>query len=167
MVAGCHDDVPPPVTPVAYEAPPPPAPPPAPAAAPPQVAATAVNVSKDILDLCHIQDSRTGKDPLFAFDSSALTSADQRLLGEVAQCLTGGALAGRAIKLTGRADPRGTEAYNMNLGEKRATRVAKFLERRGLPSTNITEVSRGALDATGNDENSWMNDRRVDVELAG
>ena len=99
------------------------------------------------------------------FDSAALSADDQRLLGEVATCLGTGALAGRALKLTGRADPRGTEAYSVSLGDRRATRVQRYLEHHGMVAANVGEISRGALDATGNDESGWMLDRRVDVDL--
>jgi len=158
---GCHADAPPPppVAPVAYVAPVVVAPAPAP------VPSTVIHVAPDILTACGIQDVPSGKSPLFAFDSAALSADDQRLLGEVATCLGTGPLAGRTLKLTGRADPRGTQAYNERLGDRRATRVQGYLEHHGMSAANLSETSRGALDATGNDENSWMLDRRVDVDL--
>jgi peptidoglycan-associated lipoprotein len=164
LVTGCHHAVAPPVSPVAYDAyPAVVAAPSAPAAPPP---ATAVRVSADILTACRIDDSPTGEAPLFAFDSAALSRDDQRLLGEVARCLTRGPLAGRALTLVGRADPRGTEAYNARLGDLRATGVESYLERHGVAAAKLRETSRGALDATGHDESGWRMDRRVDVDLA-
>jgi outer membrane protein OmpA-like peptidoglycan-associated protein len=165
MVTGCAADAPPPppVTPVAYVAPPVEV-----AAVPVPVTppATVVHVSQDILVACSIQDVPSGKAPLFAFDSAALSSDDQRLLDEVATCLTTGPLAGRVLMLTGRADPRGTEAYNISLGDRRASQVGSYLERHGMSTAKLNESSRGALDATGNDEAGWITDRRVDVDLA-
>jgi peptidoglycan-associated lipoprotein len=127
---------------------------------------TAVRISRDILEACGIHDSPTGEAPLFAFDSRALSPGDQHLLDEVAQCATRGPLAGRSLKLVGRADPRGTEAYNLHLGDERAATVEHFLERRGMGASRLSETSRGALDATGHDEDGWRNDRRVDVDIA-
>jgi peptidoglycan-associated lipoprotein len=137
---------------------------PAPQPAPPS---TEIRVALDILTTCGIHDAPSGStSPLFAFDSSALSSDDQRLLDDVATCLSTGPLAGRALKLIGRADPRGTEAYNMSLGDRRASRVGSYLALHGMITANLGESSRGALDATGSDESGWAMDRRVDVDLA-
>jgi peptidoglycan-associated lipoprotein len=165
LVIGCQaPPPPPPEAPVAYVAPPaPPAMTAAPAPAPPP---TEIRVALDILTTCGIQDAPSGKSPLFAFDSSALSSGDRRLLDEVAACLSTGALEGRTLKLTGRADPRGTEAYNLSLGDRRASRVGNYLALHGMIAAKLDERSRGALDAIGNDEPGWAMDRRVDVDLA-
>jgi outer membrane protein OmpA-like peptidoglycan-associated protein len=161
LAAGCHADAPPPppVTPVAYVAPPVVVAEPAPA--PP----TVIHVAPDILATCGIKVEPSGKSPLFEFDSSKLSSDDKHLLGDVATCFRTGALTGRSLRLTGRADSRGTEAYNVSLGDRRATHVQRYLEKQGMAIDHITETSRGALDATGSDENGWMLDRRVDVDL--
>src|SRR5262245_44033466 len=42
--------------------------------------------------------------PSFDFDSAALTEVDRQMLGDVAKCLTEGALKGRSVSLVGRAD---------------------------------------------------------------
>lgn len=165
-LAACHA-TPPPAAPaqapamddvVVVTPPPPPAP-----APPPQ--ATIIRVSPDILTACGISDVPSGNNPLFAFDSSTLSPDDQRLLAEVATCFDSGPLTGRAMTLTGRADPRGSEAYNMGLGQRRATSVAGFLTDHGLAASRVTESSRGALDAKGTDAEGWALDRRVDVDL--
>ncbi len=123
----------------------------------------AVNLSADIMGPCKIQVSN--EPPKFDFDSSNLSSAERDILAQVAKCLTTGALAGRAVKLTGRADPRGEQEYNMNLGEHRATSVRKYLVGLGVTDSRMSETSRGALDATGTNEAGWLNDRRVDISL--
>jgi peptidoglycan-associated lipoprotein len=123
----------------------------------------AVNVSDEIMKACSIKVVESV--PKFDFDSSNLSSAERDILGQVAKCLTTGPLAGRNVKLTGRADPRGEQEYNMNLGEHRATSVRKYLVGLGVGDGRMSETSRGALDATGKDEQGWQNDRRVDVSL--
>ncbi len=161
LVAGCASSAPPPVAPVAYVAPPVVVAEVAPAPMP----STVVHIAPELLAACGIQQEPSGKSPVFAFDSSRLSPDDKRLLGEVATCVTTGALPGRSLALIGRADPRGTEAYNQSLGDRRATHVQRFLEHHGMSAGKVTETSRGALDATGSDENGWMLDRRVDVNL--
>jgi outer membrane protein OmpA-like peptidoglycan-associated protein len=40
-----------------------------------------------------------------------------------------------------------------------------YLVALGVPSTQMRETSRGALDATGSDQAAWQADRRVDVDI--
>lgn len=103
--------------------------------------------------------------PRFDFDESNLTAQDTSILAQVAQCLTNGPLAGRHVQLVGRADSRGTTEYNFVLGEHRAGVVSQFLEGKGLPAGHISETSRGELDATGTDDITMRDDRRVDILL--
>lgn len=104
-------------------------------------------------------------EPHFEFDSAQIRDRAADHLQTVARCFTTGPLKGRSLKLVGRADPRGTEMYNMALGQDRAASVARFLEGAGIPAAHIRTMSRGELDATGTDEESWARDRRVDIVL--
>jgi peptidoglycan-associated lipoprotein len=70
------------------------------------------------------------------------------------------------VTLVGRADPRGEGEYNMSLGAYRASAVKSYLGERGVEQQRMRETSRGALDATGQDEEGWREDRRVDITLA-
>jgi peptidoglycan-associated lipoprotein len=87
-------------------------------------------------------------------------------LKPLAECLSKGALAGRKIRLIGRTDPRGSDEYNMVLGQARANAVSAFLTNLGVPSDRLLTTSRGELDAKGTAEGGWAHDRRVDIELA-
>jgi peptidoglycan-associated lipoprotein len=122
-----------------------------------------VNLSSDIMAACQVKVSTDP--PKFDYDSSNLSSQERDILAQVAKCLTTGPLAGKNIRLTGRADPRGEQEYNMNLGEHRATSVRKYLVGLGVADNRMSETSRGALDATGHDEAGWQMDRRVDIAL--
>ncbi|MBI3251757.1 MAG: OmpA family protein [Candidatus Omnitrophica bacterium] len=51
------------------------------------------------------------------------------------------------ILITGNADVRGSEKYNLKLGEKRAASVKEFMSGQGLPEDRIRILSRGKLDA--------------------
>jgi peptidoglycan-associated lipoprotein len=123
-----------------------------------------INLSDEIRRACNIDDS--DRAPKFDFDSTQLSSNDRDVLQKVSKCLTTGPLRGRAIHLVGRADPRGEVEYNMNLGESRATSVRGYLQGLGVSNAKMSDTSRGALDATGHDEETWRKDRRVDVSLA-
>ena len=102
--------------------------------------------------------------PRFAFARSAILPEDGTVLSQVAQCLTG-PLLGRSVRLIGRADPRGTAEYNMALGERRANAVMTYLDGLGVARSQLSETSRGALDASGGSEAAWRQDRRVDIDL--
>ena len=88
------------------------------------------------------------------------------MLDQIATCVTSGPLKGKRLHLVGRADPRGTEEYNLGLGDRRAHTVQSYLSRLGLTGNQVATTTRGALDASGTDDGSWRTDRRVDLELA-
>jgi peptidoglycan-associated lipoprotein len=159
FIAGCaHDNPPPKTEPPSVVT----------QSAPPQArnnkSDQVINLSADIRKACDIDDS--DRAPKFDFDSTNLSSNDRDVLQKVSTCLTTGPLKGRAIRLTGRADPRGEPEYNMNLGESRASAVKRYMHGLGVSDAKMGDTSRGALDATGHDEETWRRDRRVDVTLA-
>lgn len=78
-----------------------------------------------------------------------LALADYEMLELIGACVASGPLRGRSLVLTGHADNLGTEEYNMALGARRAATVGRYLERFGVPPTELRETSRGELDATG------------------
>jgi peptidoglycan-associated lipoprotein len=161
---GCADEAKPPVAPTKVTA----AVPPAPALAPasPGKTNSSVYLSDRLRQACGITTVETVKDaPKFDFDQNAILPEDRDVLAKVAQCLTTGPLKGRSIRLVGRADPRGEKEYNMSLGERRANAVLKYLTALGVGAPQMSETSRGALDATGSDEAAWRDDRRVDIDL--
>jgi peptidoglycan-associated lipoprotein len=138
-----------------------------PAAAKPAVAASPnVAVSDDLARQCNLRFAGAEQAPKFGFDAAELTPEDRDILQQVAQCLVKGPLEGRSVQLVGRADPRGTDEYNLGLGTRRAESVRQYLQRLGVPATRLAPTTRGDLDASGVDETSWQRDRRVDLKLA-
>ena len=131
-----------------------------------QPASSHLGVSGDLVAGCKLHFAAPAAAPKFDFDQSSLAPDDRAVLDEVAQCLTSGPLAGHSVALVGRADPRGTEEYNLALGQRRAASVSEYLSRLGVASAQLRDSTRGALDATGHDEASWREDRRVDLTLA-
>lgn len=68
------------------------------------------------------------------------------------------------VTLEGNADERGSNKYNLDLGNKRAIAVKKNLEMLGVPATQIKVVSLGEEKPrlTCHLEKCWKENRRVD-----
>jgi peptidoglycan-associated lipoprotein len=135
---------------------------------PDQPVSPSLAISADIAQMCGIKPtpSMSSASPTFEYDKDELTADDRAVLDQLATCLMTGALKGKNVLMIGRADPRGTEEYNMGLGSRRAHSVSQYLVRLGVAQAQLEVTTRGALDATGTDEAGWKNDRRVDVQLA-
>jgi peptidoglycan-associated lipoprotein len=71
------------------------------------------------------------------------------------------------IRIEGNCDPRGTQEYNMALGERRALSAQKYLAGKGVPKERMTTISFGAeqLLVYGHDELSWAQNRRADFVI--
>lgn len=69
-----------------------------------------------------------------------------------------------AIRIEGNCDPRGTNEYNMALGERRAQSAKKYLINLGVSEAQLTTVSYGEerMLLHGHDELSWAQNRRDD-----
>lgn len=69
-----------------------------------------------------------------------------------------------AITLAGHADERGSDAYNLALGEKRARSALQYLSTLGIAPERMSAVSYGEERpiAEGDDEASWAKNRRVE-----
>jgi peptidoglycan-associated lipoprotein len=119
-----------------------------------------IYIDRKIVELCFLPV------PHFAFDSSDLSGQTRETLKALAECFSTGPASGRSLKLIGHADPRGTDEYNMALGERRAATVAAYLKERGVVEGRMQISSRGELDATGTDEASYADDRQVGLFLA-
>lgn len=97
----------------------------------------------------------------FAFDSSDLDSSAQAALQEAADCYRGQQDSGVSLLITGACDPRGTEEYNIALGERRAQAVRSYLISLGMDGSRISTNSVGEEMATGTDEAGWARDRHA------
>jgi outer membrane protein OmpA-like peptidoglycan-associated protein len=125
-----------------------------------------LSVTSDLAALCQLKVDQQAASPKFDYDKAELLPADRAVLEQIATCVTTGPGKGKALSLVGRADPRGTEEYNLGLGAKRAKNVSDYLGSLGVPAPQLQETTRGALDASGTDEASYKEDRRVDIALA-
>ena len=94
---------------------------------------------------------------------SDISSADATALQRAARCLK----ADRAlhVSIEGNADERGTEEYNMALGDRRAHAVAEYLESLGACEQQLQTVSYGKENplCTEHDEACWAQNRRAEL----
>jgi len=69
-----------------------------------------------------------------------------------------------SIRIEGNCDSRGTNEYNMALGERRALSAKKYLVNLGVDESRLTTVSYGEekMLLYGHDELSWSQNRRAD-----
>lgn len=81
------------------------------------------------------------QDVFFAYDSWAITEDGREALALDAQWLKSNPTA--AIKIEGHCDERGTLAYNLVLGEKRAKAVRNYLVELGVSANRLSVVSYG------------------------
>jgi peptidoglycan-associated lipoprotein len=97
----------------------------------------------------------------FEFNESRLTSDAQASLKEAADCMKE---KNAAITIEGHADERGTEEYNLALGEARASSVRKYLQNLGVPKSKLKILSKGEVEPIdeGHDEGAWAKNRRTE-----
>jgi OOP family OmpA-OmpF porin len=106
--------------------------------------------------------------PKFPFDSATTYVQDKDQLLSLASCLNHPGLEARHVLLVGHADPRGSNAYNLALGARRAQAIKEFLVGAGLSADRIDIATRGERDAKGMlPEYSYGYDRRVDIVVTG
>lgn len=71
------------------------------------------------------------------------------------------------VRIEGNCDPRGTNEYNMALGERRALSAQKYLIDLGVDAENLSTISYGEerILLHGHDELSWAQNRRDDFVI--
>lgn len=101
----------------------------------------------------------------FAFDSSALTPQAQEVLNRKADVLR--ANASLKVLIEGNTDERGTEEYNLALGERRAMASYKYLVLLGVSAQQLETISYGEERPAdpGHNEQAWANNRRDEFRL--
>ena len=97
----------------------------------------------------------------FEFDNSTLDYQAQELLKQKAVWLRDNPDANVVIE--GHCDERGTNAYNLSLGERRAESAKMFLVNLGIFDTRLTTISYGEEKPVdmGQDEEAWAKNRRA------
>jgi peptidoglycan-associated lipoprotein len=104
----------------------------------------------------------------FDLDKADLQPQSKDKLRRAAEWLTQGPNRSIVFRIEGNCDPRGTEEYNIGLGERRAQAAKEFLTASGVEASRIQTVSYGKERASGESEGSpdgrpsWAHDRRDD-----
>ena len=67
------------------------------------------------------------------------------------------------VQVAGNCDERGTEEYNMALGQRRANAAAAYLKAKGVASARISTISYGKdrPTAMGSNEQAWAQNRNA------
>jgi peptidoglycan-associated lipoprotein len=101
------------------------------------------------------------EDVFFDFDKADLSGSAKRKLENNARQLKDATTV--SVTIEGHCDERGTNAYNMALGERRAKAAASFLRSLGVPASRIKTVSYGEERPfdSGHSESAWAKNRRA------
>ena len=100
----------------------------------------------------------------FPFDVSAVQEADKPVVLAHAKYLS--EHPDRKVRVEGNADERGSNEYNLALGQRRADSVKKMLELGGAKASQIDTVSYGEEKprCTDHNETCWKQNRRSDIK---
>ncbi len=105
--------------------------------------------------------ANAGDRVFFTTALSTLTPDAQSILDRQSTFL--GKYAQDNVEIAGNCDERGTEEYNIALGQRRANSARDYLVARGVAGTRITTTSYGKdrPTATGSDEQAWLQNRNA------
>jgi peptidoglycan-associated lipoprotein len=161
---------PPPASPAAFPgatntAAKPPAPPPVPPAVSSDApSASALPWDAQPLDVINGPDSPL-KPVFFAYDSDSLDDEARRVLNANAEVLK--TYRTWVITVEGHCDERGTDEYNLALGDRRALATKNYLVSLGIAADRVRTVSYGnefPFDP-GHTESAWKENRRAHLML--
>ena len=101
----------------------------------------------------------------FDFDKSIIRDTDKPILLENADLLNGSP--DLHVVVEGHCDERGTTAYNLALGERRASATRRYLIALGVSPAQLTTVSYGEERplCTISDESCWSRNRRAHLTV--
>ncbi|MEP6918630.1 MAG: OmpA family protein [Acidobacteriota bacterium] len=149
---------PPAPAPVATTPPPPPPPPPAPAPPAPRPPTEDEMFRSKSLDQLNAE--KPLADTFFGLDATDLDEAARGAVQKNVEWLKRWPTT--KVMVEGHADSRGTNEYNLALGERRADSVRDYLVSLGIPVDRVTIVSKGeeSPSCTEETESCWQQNRR-------
>lgn len=105
--------------------------------------------------------ANVGDRVFFAYDQTQLSSDARATLDRQVQWLQ--RYSQVSIQMAGNTDERGTEEYNLALGQRRANAARDYLVAQGVSSARINTISYGKERpaATGSDEQAYSQDRNA------
>jgi peptidoglycan-associated lipoprotein len=103
----------------------------------------------------------------FDYDSFQIREDAKSLLKGNAQTIKG-KTNWPSVVIEGHCDERGSDEYNLALGERRAQQVKHYLVDLGVPATRLDTVSFGEANPAvqGHDEAAWRYNRRSEFALS-
>ncbi len=101
----------------------------------------------------------------FEFDRYDLTPEARDIMAANARAMADRGAA--VIRVEGHCDERGTDEYNMALGEKRANAARDYLVNYGIDPSKISIISYGESKPAdfGHNEEAWGKNRRSDFKV--
>ena len=159
-VAACHKNKP------VVEAPPQPGPPsPAPSNPPPPPPAPAPSGGTSASAITAAVAAEVGNVIHFDYDKDVIKDEDKPILDAKAAIMK--ANPALRIRISGHADNRGSDEYNLVLGNKRSLAAKRYLEGKGIDGSRIDVTSFGEerpVDPADNDA-AWAKNRRDEFEI--
>ena len=115
----------------------------------------------------YVQSKGYVRDAFYTYDESTLDDAAQSALTSSANWLKGREGAGYHLLVEGHCDERGTEQYNLALGDRRANTAKDYLVTLGINGGRIRTVSYGEERPfdDGHDDGAWGKNRRAHLVL--
>jgi peptidoglycan-associated lipoprotein len=101
----------------------------------------------------------------FDFDRATIKASEESKLADVANYFKSNP--SQLLIIEGNCDERGTEKYNLSLGDRRALAAREYLANLGMDASKIKTVTYGASKPVdpGHDEAAWKKNRRDDMIL--
>jgi len=101
----------------------------------------------------------------FDYDKSDLRDDARAALDAKLPILT--ANPGITVRISGHTDERGSDEYNLALGQRRAATAKQYLVDHGVDASRIETISYGEERpvAQGHDESAWSQNRRAEFEV--
>ena len=101
----------------------------------------------------------------FEYDQAAIRSTDQAVLDRKAAILA--VNPNVRLQISGHADERGSDEYNLALGNRRAAAAKRYLEGKGIDAARMEVVSYGEERPlnTGHDEAAYAQNRRDEFQV--
>lgn len=103
----------------------------------------------------------------FDYDQSDLRPEDRTILDAKVPILTANPAV--MIRVAGNTDERGSDEYNLALGQRRASSVKAYLVQHGIAESRVQTISYGEERpmAQGTDESAYAQNRRAEFEITG
>lgn len=157
LLAACSHNTPPATTPAPQQqasAPPAPAPTPVSAPAPAPVKADDSAIRSILTQMT-----------FFSYDKSELSTQDQSTLAAKVPILA--ANPSVTIRVAGNCDDRGSDEYNLALGQRRAQAAKRYLTEHGISDSRIATISYGKERpiSSGETEAAWAQNRNDQFEV--